>query len=909
MKRRSYILILVFLLACLEVWADAGTIVVKGAKEQTCVYNRRKGRCRTSFKAEKTGKEFRISVPEEHCSDLLYLIIDGHTSWIRLQPDETIVINAGKLPWKFSGDEKQVNRYLYDWTQEFWFGKPNMLTGNVQMMFTEVPKERKIWPELAEMYTPEYLTWVNEWKKNALAALVNAKLKDASFVEAQRERIHYNWLELQFGNYRMAKSKVEIPAAAMNFVREVKFDQSGMIDYPGCDIILNGYFDMADEIRLFDFSARDYLRKRAERIAVPQIREKYILDELQGNFDNGLFYQGEEILASVKDLITSDEGKKAWEKCRKQCAEWRVAKENPEGKNLVYFDFENYAGNTVSPMQFKGKYLLIDIWATWCGPCKYQIPYLKKLSEELKDQDIAFLSVSVDKQADKDKWKAMLKEYDLEGHGVISPDAFDHKLFKSYGVNSIPRFILVDPKGKVVMAKARRPSDIVLKLQLEELLASYAKQKVEISGQVDERDGGKVSLVKLGGMSEVMAQTSIENGAFSLTAAIEEPGFYLFSCDQKFTCSLWLEPGKRIVVNPYAETVFSGDNAGFNNVMIALVRKYRLQPTGKKLEVYNRARGQRLRKMYDSAVKDIQESSLTLPEKRLLTGYWQGYLLEQMYSRIYLAKVFGKGFSRPEVKKGYSADIVGLKLVPELVYYSQWLDFIQEYLYARMEAGKIKIHTTDSWLADLAGGIEDKELREAYIMNTLRLDILRGLLSGIETRIESVLPWVRKTENRKLLDAMPEQIAQARQRYQNALPGTDLSAYSFENEKGEQVVLSDFKGKYIFIDLWSTGCNPCVGEIPYIRDMEHRFAGKPIAWVSISLDLNKKVWTDFLKEKGMKGVQLICAKGFKHPFIQQIGLSGIPRFVLLDKEGKVIDIQTLRPSNPVLSEQLKLMLK
>lgn len=909
MKRRSYILILVFLLACLEVWADAGTIVVKGAKEQTCVYNRRKGRCRTSFKAEKTGKEFRISVPEEHCSDLLYLIIDGHTSWIRLQPDETIVINAGKLPWKFSGDEKQVNRYLYDWTQEFWFGKPNMLTGNVQMMFTEVPKERKIWPELAEMYTPEYLTWVNEWKKNALAALVNAKLKDASFVEAQRERIHYNWLELQFGNYRMAKSKVEIPAAAMNFVREVKFDQSGMIDYPGCDIILNGYFDMADEIRLFDFSARDYLRKRAERIAVPQIREKYILDELQGNFDNGLFYQGEEILASVKDLITSDEGKKAWEKCRKQCAEWRVAKENPEGKNLVYFDFENYAGNTVSPMQFKGKYLLIDIWATWCGPCKYQIPYLKKLSEELKDQDIAFLSVSVDKQADKDKWKAMLKEYDLEGHGVISPDAFDHKLFKSYGVNSIPRFILVDPKGKVVMAKARRPSDIVLKLQLEELLASYAKQKVEISGQVDERDGGKVSLVKLGGMSEVMAQTSIENGAFSLTAAIEEPGFYLFSCDQKFTCSLWLEPGKRIVVNPYAETVFSGDNAGFNNVMIALVRKYRLQPTGKKLEVYNRARGQRLRKMYDSAVKDIQESSLTLPEKRLLTGYWQGYLLEQMYSRIYLAKVFGKGFSRPEVKKGYSADIVGLKLVPELVYYSQWLDYIQEYLYARMEAGKIKIHTTDSWLADLAGGIEDKELREAYIINTLRLDILRGLLSGIETRIESVLPWVRKTENRKLLDAMPEQIAQARQRYQNALPGTDLSAYSFENEKGEQVVLSDFKGKYIFIDLWSTGCNPCVGEIPYIRDMEHRFAGIPIAWVSISLDLNKKVWTDFLKEKGMKGVQLICAKGFKHPFIQQIGLSGIPRFVLLDKEGKVIDIQTLRPSNPVLSEQLKLMLK
>lgn len=908
MKKRGCF-IFIFLLVCMELWAAAGSIVIKGAKEQACVYNAQRGRGRTCFNAEATEKELKITVPEDQCKDLLYLIIDGHTSWVRLQPDETVVVNASKLPWKFSGNEKQVNHYLYDWTQEFWFDKPNMLTGNVQVMFSEVAKDRKIWPEAAEMYTAEYLAWVNNWEKNALAALRNAKVKDADFLAEQKDRIHLNWLELQFRNYEMAKSQVEIPASAMQFVRNVQFGNPAILQYPGCDDILRGYFDMADEIHLFDFTSTDYLRKRALQITLPELREKYILDELQGNFNNGLFYQGEEILASVKDLIRSAEGKKAWEKCRKQCGEWRVAKENPEGKNLVYFDFENYAGNTVNPMQFKGKYLLIDIWATWCGPCKYQIPYLKKLSEELNGQDIAFLSVSVDKQADKEKWKTMLKEYGLEGHGVISPDAFDHKLFKSYGVNSIPRFILVDPKGKVVMAKARRPSDIVLKLQLEELLASYAKQKVEISGQVNGADGGRVSLVKLGGMSEVMAQTSIENGAFSLTVAIEEPGFYLFSCDQKFTCSLWLEPGKRIVVNPYAETVFSGDNADFNNVMIALVRKYRLQPTGKKLEVYNRARGQRLRKMYDSAVKDIQESSLTLPEKRLLTGYWQGYLLEQMYSRIYLAKVFGKGFSRPEVKKGYSADIVGLKLVPELVYYSQWLDYIQEYLYARMEAGKIKIHTTDSWLADLAGGIEDKELREAYIMNTLRLDILRGLLSGIETRIESVLPWVRKTENRKLLDAMPEQIAQARQRYQNALPGTDLSAYSFENEKGEQVVLSDFKGKYIFIDLWSTGCNPCVGEIPYIRDMEHRFAGKPIAWVSISLDLNKKVWTDFLKEKGMKGVQLICAKRFKHPFIQQIGLSGIPRFILLDKEGKVIDIQTLRPSNPVLSELLKLMLK
>ena len=58
----------------------------------------------------------------------------------------------------------------------------------------------------------------------------------------------------------------------------------------------------------------------------------------------------------------------------------------------------------------------------------------------------------------------------------------------------------------------------------------------------------------------------------------------------------------------------------------------------------------------------------------------------------------------------------------------------------------------------------------------------------------------------------------------------------------------------------------------------------------------------------MSGIQLICDKGFKHPFITQIGLSGIPQFLLLDKEGKVIDANTLRPSNPVMGKLLEFIL-
>ena len=100
-----------------------------------------------------------------------------------------------------------------------------------------------------------------------------------------------------------------------------------------------------------------------------------------------------------------------------------------------------------------------------------------------------------------------------------------------------------------------------------------------------------------------------------------------------------------------------------------------------------------------------------------------------------------------------------------------------------------------------------------------------------------------------------------------------------------------------------------MGEIPYLRDMEKKLAGKPIKWVSISLDIKKQAWTDFLEKNKMAGTQLICDKGFKHPFIKQVGMGGIPQFLLLDKEGKVIDANTLRPSNPILGEMLKFIMK
>ena len=905
MIRKSILWVAMFFAACTEVWAEAGTIVVRGA-EKAVVYNSLRGRGRASFQAEVKGKGLVVNVPEEECRDLLWLIADGRSSWIRLQPGETVSVNVSAEHWKFSGDEKKTNSYLYDWTQKFWLEKPNYLTGTVEMMFSEIPREQKVWPEPSGLYRPEYRKWTESWERRAYDQLTTAKLRDEAFVAEQRERIHYNWLELQCLNFQMAQMQVEIPGETLEFVRNERFEHPGFMDYPGRDNVLRIYFDIADKLHLFDYTSIDFLRRRAGRIANPSLRELYVLNTLQSDFDYGYLYQGEAILESVRDLVVSEKGKKIWEKCLEQYRAWQADSQKPEGKAVAYFNFGDIDGKQVNPSMFKGKYLLIDVWATWCGPCKAQIPYLKQLIRELEGRDIAFLSISADKPEARETWKKMLEESGLEEHGVMAPDAFNHKFFERYGIRSIPRFLLVDPQGNVVISKARRPSDPVLKQQLTELLDAYDASKTVISGRIKDAESW-MSLSKPGGWTVPMASAAVTDHAFTMPAWIETSAYYALSHGMTYYY-LWLTPGARVGYDEQVPSRFSGDHADMNNLMAVLIEKYARTFIPSRNEVFDRSRGQRLRKQYDEIARTIGLSALSPDEKALCVGYWQGDFLQKMYGSIISAKVFGKAHKRPDVRKGYSDAILDLDLLPELVHHPQWFDLLQEWLYAKLDAGQIRIQNERSWLADLAHGIDNEELRESYVMEAIYWDVLRGYLYDIENRIANIRSLVKKAENLETLNETPVRIAEARKSFADAMPGTDLSHYTFEDAQGKTVSLADFKGKYVFIDMWSTGCNPCIGEIPYIRDLEKRLSGKPIVWVSISLDLNKKVWLGFLQKNNMSGIQLICDKGFKHPFIKQIGLSGIPQFLLLDKEGKVIDANTLRPSNPVMGKLLEFIL-
>ncbi|RXP64481.1 TlpA family protein disulfide reductase [Lutibacter sp. HS1-25] len=134
-----------------------------------------------------------------------------------------------------------------------------------------------------------------------------------------------------------------------------------------------------------------------------------------------------------------------------------------------FVNYENYKGGTTSLDDLKGKYVYIDVWATWCGPCKAEIPFLKEVEEAYQGKNIQFLSISVDRAKDHDTWKQMIEEKELGGIQLFADNDWNSDFVQAYKINGIPRFILIDPAGNIVSSDAPRPSSDELKVLLEEL--------------------------------------------------------------------------------------------------------------------------------------------------------------------------------------------------------------------------------------------------------------------------------------------------------------------------------------------------------------------------------------------------------------------------------------------------------
>lgn len=169
----------------------------------------------------------------------------------------------------------------------------------------------------------------------------------------------------------------------------------------------------------------------------------------------------EPMYSSLSPRLKSSEKAKAWKKSLE------IAKQFDVGKKSIDFTLNDVDGKPVSLSSFKGKYLLLDFWASWCGPCRAGHPELIKIYDQFKGDKFEILAVSLDSR--KSDWIKAIEEDKLPWGLVIDQPGTKQEVAKMYHITQIPQSLLVDPNGIIV---GRNLTGKSLEKKLSELLKS-----------------------------------------------------------------------------------------------------------------------------------------------------------------------------------------------------------------------------------------------------------------------------------------------------------------------------------------------------------------------------------------------------------------------------------------------------
>ena len=232
-------------------------------------------------------------------------------------------------------------------------------------------------------------------------------------------------------------------------------------------------------------------------------------------------------------------------------------------------------------------------------------------------------------------------------------------------------------------------------------------------------------------------------------------------------------------------------------------------------------------------------------------------------------------------------------------------EFLEQYLRTLVRLG----HGTKSTLE----GEDLADARLKMIFDNFQEPVIVGYLvdATLFHFAERGIERYEKIYNQHVKDAARLALyAEACKKADRIAPRQPCPDFSFADNTGKTVTLADLKGKFVYIDMWATWCGPCKGEMPSLLELEKRFEGKDILFVSLSIDKNKDIelWKQTIEKMGLGGIQLHLGENWDWLKIFMPASMSVPRFVLLDREGKFIDANMTRPSDKATAERLEALL-
>ena len=449
-------------------------------------------------------------------------------------------------------------------------------------------------------------------------------------------------------------------------------------------------------------------------------------------------------------------------------------------------------------------------------------------------------------------------------------------------------------------------------LFLFSLICVVACQKNEqftlLSGTIQNADSTKITLEGINFSKEI----SMKNGIFADTLTLPYEGLYNLILNDENMFFIYLENGFQLNFvtesdDFYQKMNFTGTGSAENNFLV-LKRTVEQKTYGlltsraEAIKVYSvdenafLAKGDLYKKEMNQRIKDSK-----IPNSKFLATETKDidfYILKMndnfpRYHAFFTENPdFKPSANFPKLTVDFNMDDETLYL-NSFSYQTLTSVAFQEYMYDESDDKSLPIEKGFAKLKTLSSKRIQSDLVKmmSYEFN--------GETPNLEAVYKEMMAYAVDEQFKKKITEKFEIL-------KNITKGSPSPTFDYENVNGGTTSLESLKGKLVYIDVWATWCGPCIGEIPALKEVEKTYHGKNIEFVSISIDDRKdhEKWKKMVADKELKGIQLFADADWKSDFVKKYAIDGIPRFILLDAEGKIVNADAPRPSDPKLIDLL-----
>ncbi|WP_194975641.1 TlpA family protein disulfide reductase [Aquiflexum lacus] len=430
---------------------------------------------------------------------------------------------------------------------------------------------------------------------------------------------------------------------------------------------------------------------------------------------------------------------------------------------------------------------------------------------------------------------------------------------------------------------------------------------ITIAGKLENHTG---PVIKVSLEDELSVDSLQSDGSFLLKFDYEETELFLVqNADLRF--SLYLSPGDSIYLTGDAEEfgatfLASGDKAGENSYLRKKMKSMNESGLNNIMELMALKQDEYFMKK-DSMLNVVKTNYNELnntegidPEFLELENSfftYQSLFMDQIYPMYhgYITKTNQDSVDFPRERIQAEIENVPLdrKELLAVAPYKNIVDSrIQKLSSALMKEDSTLTSYEDASNLAIDSLLKDAEMRDYFKYENIKMNMeYRGPVH-VE---EQYKKFLAENSTPKFV----EKLEKIKAKWEPISPGKEVPDFSFVDIDGNAVKMSDLKGKLVYIDIWATWCGPCIAEHPHWDKMKEEYKDKPVAFLTVSIDDTKEPWEKMVKNKKMDGLQWFAENAWQSELTQFFMVNAIPRFLLLDTEGKILDPSADRPSGDI----------